>query len=85
MDSEDKKRYKVQYLIYRIKNSEELASIEKEVLLFRDQHHKYFSKNDTVDNYVFLIYEDKVISLLKQRTNCQLIKYLVGYGIKPSP
>lgn len=85
MDSEDKKKYKLQYLIYRIKNNEELACIDKEVLLFRDQNNKYFSKNDTVDNYIFVMQDEKIVSFLKQKTNSQSIKYLVGYDIKLSP
>ena len=85
MDSEQKKKYKLQYLIYRIKNNEELAFIEKEVLLFRDQNNKYFNKNDTVDNYIFVMQDDKLVSFIKQKTNSQSIKYLFGYDIKLTP
>lgn len=85
MDSEEKRKYKLQYLIYRIKNNEELAFIEKEVLLFRDQNNKHFSKNDTVDNYIFVMQDDKIVSFIKQKTNSQSIKYLVGYDIKLTP
>lgn len=50
-------------------------------MLIHENEQKYFNKSDSVDNYVFVMNHDKIVMLLRQSTNAQPIKYLIGYGV----
>lgn len=53
------------------------------MILGQETELKYFNKNDFIDNYIFVMVGDKITSLIRQTTNAQPIKFLIGYGLTP--
>lgn len=83
MDSEEKKRYKTQFIVFRANRSQDPAVLAKSVLLLQEPEQKYFNKNDFIDNYLFVMNADKITMLIRQTTNAQPIRFLTGYGVTP--
>lgn len=54
MYSEEKKRYKAQFIIFRSIESD-AQYLSKEVMIVHENELKHFNQNDWVDNYIFVV------------------------------
>jgi hypothetical protein len=80
MEGEEKKRYRVQVLLVRVKDEDE-QYLAKRLLIVHSNEEKYFNKNDHVDNYIVVVRDEKLTMLLRQTTSPQPVKYLCGYDV----
>lgn len=80
MDIEEKTKYRIQVLCFRIKDEDE-KYLSQKVLRISSSEEKMFSKHDHVDNYLLIMKGDKIEKLIRQVTSIFPIKYLVGYGV----
>jgi hypothetical protein len=55
--------------------------LAKEILLLYDNEQKYLSKSDYVDVYLFYLFEDKICSLLRQKSILQSTRLLIGFDL----
>ena len=53
--------------------------MEKEVLFVHENEQKLFNKAEYVDNYIFFVFEDKIVAILRQKSILQQTKHLFGY------
>jgi hypothetical protein len=81
MQAGDKKKYRAQYLIYRSKTKEDYTLLQSEILFVFSSEQKYFSKSEYVDNYIFFIFEGKILAVVRQKSILQSTKYLFGYAL----
>jgi hypothetical protein len=40
-----------------------------------------FNKSEYVDNYIFYVFEDKIVAMAHQKSILQSIKYLFGFTL----
>ena len=83
MEVEDRKKYRIQVFIYRATLADD-PFLKKGILLLHEDEIKYFNKNDYQDNYIIVMFEDRIVGLMKQIINVMSGKYFYGYDVQIS-
>ena len=82
MNSEGKKKYRVQVLFFRSEDSDQNL-LKQNVLLVHESEEKPLSKTDHIDTYLVVLAGDSITMLLRQTSDLLPIRCISGYSVSP--